>query len=209
MSPLEIVLGTHNAKKREELETLLRPDGIDVKSLADFDQPMDVVEDGATFAENAAKKATSQSLHLKRFVIGEDSGLCVDALHGAPGIYSARYAGEHATDEQNNTHLLHQLAGVVGRARSAYYVCHMALSNPQGQIVIRCEATCRGVLRTEPAGTHGFGYDPLFELLEYRKTFGELGPAVKSILSHRARAMRRFRPQLRRLMMSRAVAPTT
>jgi XTP/dITP diphosphohydrolase len=114
-------------------------------------------------------------------------------------VYSARFAGTNATDEENNAHLLKQLAGVKGKSRSAYYVCHIALSNPQGQVVIRCEATCHGLLRTEPVGSHGFGYDPLFELPEYRRTFGELGSAVKSILSHRARAMRRFLPQLRRL----------
>jgi XTP/dITP diphosphohydrolase len=209
MSLPQIVLGTHNAKKRAELEALLGPYGFDVKSLADFPGAIEVVENGTTFAENAAKKATEQALHLDRFVIGEDSGLCVDALGGAPGVYSARFAGAHATDEQNNQHLLAQLAAVTGNKRGAHYVCHLALANPQGQILVCCEALCRGLLRSEPSGSNGFGYDPLFELPEYRKTFGELGSAVKSVLSHRARAMRRFLPQLRRVMTSHATLPGT
>jgi XTP/dITP diphosphohydrolase len=209
MSLPQIVLGTHNEKKRGELAALLCPYGFCVKSLADFADAIEVVEDGATFAENAAKKASEQALHLGRWVIGEDSGLCVDALDGAPGVYSARFAGASATDEQNNQYLLAQLVGVSGQARAAHYVCHVALANPQGEVLVCCEAQCQGVLRTEPAGSHGFGYDPLFELPEYHKTFGELGPAAKSVLSHRARAMRRFVPQLLRVVTPDPTCKTT
>ena len=153
MSMPQIVLGTHNAKKRAELEALLCPYGYDVKSLDDFADALEVVEDGTTFAENAVKKATEQALHLGQWVIGEDSGLCVDALEGAPGVHSARFAGENATDEQNNQHLLTQLAGVTGKSRGAHYVCHMALSNPQGQVVVSCQAQWPEHVQTEPHKT--------------------------------------------------------
>lgn len=191
-----IVLGTHNVKKRRELEQLLAPRGIAVQTLADFSGALEVVEDGGTFAENAQKKAVEQARHLSQWVLGEDSGLCVDALDGAPGIYSARFSGPDATDERNNQHLLDRLATVPDEQRTAFYVSHLALSDPDGNVVIDCEATCRGRIRRQPAGTHGFGYDPLFEIVELHRTFGELGPAVKAVLSHRARAMRTF---LRRL----------
>ena len=122
-------------------------------------------------------------------MLGEDSGLSVDALGGRPGVYSARYAGPAATDEQNNDLLLEELAGVPPERRTAHYTCHVALSDPSGQIVARSEAYCRGRIRSEPAGTAGFGYDPLFEIVEYHRTFGQLGLAVKRVLSHRARAV--------------------
>jgi XTP/dITP diphosphohydrolase len=197
---LELVLGTHNAKKRAELATLLAPFNIPVKTLADFPSPIEVIEDGTTFSANAQKKAVQQAQHLQTWVLGEDSGLCVDALGGAPGIYSARYAALDADDEMNNRHLLQQLAQVPTPQRTAHYVCHMSLSDPKGQIVIDCESTCLGRIRKQASGIHGFGYDPLFELVEYHRTFGELGPAAKSVLSHRARAMRLFLPKLRELI---------
>lgn len=188
----QMVLGTHNRKKREELEGLLGPFGFGLRTLAEFEHPLEVVEDGRTFGENAAKKAVEQARHLDAWVLGEDSGLCVDALQGAPGINSARFAGPQADDESNNQYLLAQMTDVPDNRRTAHYVCHMTLSDPAGQVQIDCEAICRGRIRRQPAGTGGFGYDPLFELPEYHQTFGELGVAVKSVLSHRARAMRRF-----------------
>lgn len=188
----EIVLGTHNVKKRRELQLLLAPRDITVKTLTDFSSPLQIVEDGQSFAANAGKKASQQAIHLRTWVLGEDSGLCVDALAGAPGIYSARFAGEDATDERNNAELLQQLHHVPLEQRGAHYVCHLALANPTGEILIDTEATCHGRICLQPRGTNGFGYDPLFELLEYHRTFGELGVSVKSVLSHRARAMRRF-----------------
>ncbi len=198
----EIVLGTHNPKKRAELVELLAPLQISLKILSDFPSPIEVAEDGTTFAENAQKKAAEQARHLNVWVLGEDSGLCVDALNGAPGIFSARFAGENANDELNNARLLKELEGVVARQRTAHYVCHMSLSDPNGRIVIDCEDTCYGRIRWAPAGTNGFGYDPLFELIEYHRTFGEFDSAVKSVLSHRARAMRQFVPKLRELIRS-------
>lgn len=202
MELTQIVLGTHNAKKRAELESLLGPHGFTIRTLDEFSDAIDVVEDGDTFAENAAKKACQQAIHLNAWVLGEDSGICVDALGGAPGIYSARFAGENATDEDNNRLVLEKLSKVPREKRTAFYVCHMTLSDPQGNVCIDSEATCQGILRTEAAGSGGFGYDPLFEIPEYHQTYGELGPSVKSVLSHRARASRRFVPQLLKLRAS-------
>ena len=191
-----LVLGTHNRKKAIELCSLLEPLGFQLLTLADLPNSIEVEEVGDSFAENAQRKATQQALHLKQWVLGEDSGLCVDALDGKPGIFSARFSGPGATDESNNAHLLKQLAGVPEDKRTAHYVCHMSLSDPEGNVVADCEGTCCGKILESPRGDGGFGYDPLFELPEYHQTFGELGPAVKSILSHRSRAMRRFVPLL-------------
>lgn len=195
---MELVLGTQNAKKRGELVDLLAPYGITLKTLADFPNALAVDETGKTFAENAALKAGQQAQHLQRWVLGEDSGLCVDALGGAPGVYSARFSGPDATDAQNNEHLMTKLAGVSAEKRTAYYVCSAALADPAGTIRATAEARCHGVLRTEPSGAGGFGYDPYFEVREYHRTFAELGATVKAVLSHRARAIREMLPLILR-----------
>jgi XTP/dITP diphosphohydrolase len=196
----KLVLGTHNVKKRRELDFLLRPHGFELRTLEDFPNSIEVEEDGSTFGENATKKAVQQAVHLNAWVLGEDSGIAVDALDGAPGIYSARFSGPEATDESNNELLLEKLKGLSREKRTAHYVCHMTLSDPTGVVHIDCESTCRGVLRTEPSGSGGFGYDPLFEIPEYGLTFGELGPDIKGVLSHRARASRLFLPKLLKLL---------
>lgn len=195
-----LVLGTANRKKGIELVDLLVPLGLRLETLADYPQAISVVEDGDSFAANAALKAQQQARHLGRWVLGEDSGLAVDALGGGPGIYSARYSGPVATDESNNARLLAELAGVPPEKRTAHYVCHAALADPSGAIRASSEAICRGRIRTAPAGSGGFGYDPLFEVLEYHRTFAELGLAVKAALSHRSRAIRLLLPQLERLL---------
>jgi len=206
-----LVLGTHNTKKRLELEALLAPLGLQLETLADHDAAIEVVEDGDTFADNARLKATVQAKHLGCWVLGEDSGLCVDALGGAPGVFSARYSGADATDQSNNAKLLAELEGVPHAKRRAHYVCHSVLSDPAGKVRAECHGECHGILRTEPDGTGGFGYDPLFEIAEYHQTFGRLNPAVKSVLSHRARALRQLVPQLQTLLESGAWTnePTT
>ena len=183
MKSFTLVLGTGNKKKRKELEYLLRPQGIQLKSLSDFPDAIEVEETGTTFAENAALKATQQSVHLGQWVLGEDSGISVDALDGAPGVYSARFSGEQATDEQNNALLLEKLAGVPREKRTAFYTCHMTLADPDGNQRINCQAQCHGRILTEAVGTSGFGYDPLFEIPEYHMTFGQMGDAVKAVLS--------------------------
>lgn len=185
-----LVLGTRNRKKVEELIPLLEPHGLRLKSLADFPESVEVDETGSTFAANAALKATLQARHLKAWVLGEDSGLAVDALQGAPGVYSARFSGEGATDAKNNASLLAKLSGISLEKRTAHYVCHATLSDPEGNIRAEAEDICCGRILLVESGSGGFGYDPLFEIPEYHKTFGELGPAVKAVLSHRSRAIR-------------------
>lgn len=185
-----LVLGTHNAKKRSELEALLAPLGLVLKTLADFENPLSVVEDGDSFEANARLKAGQQALHLNEWVLGEDSGLVVDALGGRPGIHSARYAGLNATDEQNNRRLLDELGERSASQRAAHYTCHMSLADPSGEIRAESVGSCHGQIVQAPRGSGGFGYDPLFALVEYHRTFGELLAAVKAVISHRARAAR-------------------
>lgn len=193
---LLLVLGTHNRKKGAEMQSLLSPHGLDLRTLSDFPTSIDVVEDGESFAANAILKATQQAKHLHRWVLAEDSGLEVDALRGAPGIYSARFAGQQATDEENNIRLLEKLGETPLEQRTARYICHMAVSDPAGVVRCQCEAYCRGRIRFVSAGSGGFGYDPLFEIPEYHRTFGEMSGALKSIISHRGRAARLLIPQL-------------
>ena len=133
---------------------------------------------------------------MKAWVLGEDSGLAVDALGGAPGVYSARFSGEGATDARNNACLLAKLAGVPSERRTAHYVCHATLSDPAGNVRADAEDVCCGRILSAESGTGGFGYDPLFEIPEYHKTFGELSPAVKAVLSHRSRAIRSLVPKI-------------
>ena len=195
-----LVIASRNRKKAAEIRELLAPHGIEVLGVADFPNVPEVVEDGGTFAANAAKKAAETARAVSHWTLGEDSGLEVAALAGAPGIYSARFSGPEATDESNNAKLLSELAAVPEERRSARYVCNAALADPSGQIVLQVEAYCRGRITREARGTNGFGYDPYFLILEYHRTFGELSPAVKRRLSHRGRAFERLIPQLVRLL---------
>ena len=200
MTKSALVLGTRNRKKGAELADLLAPWGLSVVTLDDLPNAIDVVEDGDTFAANAALKATRQAAHLERWVLADDSGLVVDALGGAPGVYSARFAGPNASDEDNNRFLLQQLNNTPLEKRTAHYVCHVTLADPHGIVRAESHAECHGRIRFKPAGTNGFGYDPLFEVIEHHRTFGELGPYVKRAISHRARAMREILPKIARSM---------
>lgn len=194
-----LVLGTGNPKKRIELEALLAPLGFCLKTLADYPNAIEVEEDRNTFAGNAEKKATEQAQHINQWVLGEDSGIVVDALDGRPGVYSARYAGEDSNDEANNAKLLAELGDLPPNQRTAHYVCHAVISDPQGKVRLRCEGICRGRIRHEPIGDGGFGYDPLFEVWEYHRTFGEMGSTIKQAISHRGRALRKLATELRLL----------
>lgn len=196
----QIVLGTYNQKKRDELQRLLAPLAVELGTLKDFPTAIEVVEDGVSFGENATKKASQQAVHLGEWVLAEDSGLCVDALKGAPGIYSARFSGEEATDESNNDLLLEKLADVPDDKRGAHYVCHITLCDPTGKVILEVEDKCHGRITHERRGTHGFGYDPLFLIREYHLTFGQLGPTVKGLLSHRGKAVRTFVAELKGLL---------
>ena len=198
-TPPRIVLGSRNRKKSREIAEILQPHGIELVSIADFPQAHEVVEDGGTFAENAAKKAAEPAASLGRWVIGEDSGLIVDALDGRPGVLSARFSGTGATDEANNRKLMDELAGVPLERRTAAYTCTIALADPAGAIRLTAEGRCRGLIIFEPRGDHGFGYDPYFLIREYHRTFGELSARVKHQMSHRARAFAAFIPGLLKL----------
>lgn len=196
------MLGTNNRKKGLELVTWLGPYGFQLSTLADHANAMKVDETGTTFEENASLKATQQARHLGLWVMGEDSGICVDALDGRPGVYSARYSGEGASDESNNRMLLDELGELPLASRTAHYECHVCVANPRGEVQAVSAGICRGRIRFIGSGTSGFGYDPLFEISEYHRTFGELGDQVKSVLSHRARALRQIITQLIKLSQS-------
>ena len=196
MGKFSLVLGTNNQKKRRELELLLRGYSIELSTLNDFPNSIEVDETGTTFRENAILKAVEQAKNLDQWVLGEDSGLSVNALDGAPGVYSARFSGPEATDDSNISLLLEKLSGVAAAERTAWYTCYMVLSDPEGNVRAEAAGSCYGRILEKRHGSGGFGYDPLFEIPEYHLTFGQLGDTVKSVLSHRARASRRFIPQL-------------
>ena len=195
-----LLLGTSNRKKIVELIHLLEPRGFKLKTPSEYEDTLEVDETGATFMDNAHLKAIAQAKHRQSWAIGEDSGLCVPALAGAPGIYSARYAGIDSTDALNNAKLLQNMVSVPDLERQAYYVSTIALSDPEGHIHIQAQGECWGRILRLPRGEHGFGYDPLFEIAEYHLTFAEMGMGVKRVISHRARALRSFLNQLDRLI---------
>jgi XTP/dITP diphosphohydrolase len=191
-----LVLGTHNRKKRDELADLLRELPLEVVDLSAYPSAQEVDETGTTFEENARLKAAGVAKAIGEWVLAEDSGLVVPALKGRPGVYSARYAGTHGDDAANNRKLLAELAPLPDDRPAAYYVCVAALADPRGEVRAVAEGRCHGVIAKEPRGDGGFGYDPLFLVPEYHKTFGELSLRVKQALSHRARAIPLLRPAL-------------
>ncbi len=196
----ELLIATRNKGKVREIADLLAPLGFKVTSLSDHEGMPDIVEDGQTFRANAAKKAVAAARQAKVLVMGEDSGLEVDALGGRPGVYSARYSGPDATDDSNNDLLLKELAGVPAGKRTARYRCAMALADANDLIDV-VEGSCEGLIAAEPRGANGFGYDPLFLIPSLQKTFGELDLSVKQTMSHRADALRQFLKLLERYMV--------
>ena len=204
MSFPRIVLSSRNKKKIEEIAELMAPHGIGLVGVSSFADVPEVIEDADSFSANAAKKAVEVALHLGEWTIADDSGLCVDALGGAPGIYSARYAdapnpGTLAADEANNQKLLGELAAIPAEKRTAHYVCAVSLSDPSGHVRVSTLGRCSGRILREYQGSNGFGYDPMFLIPEFHKTFGELDSAVKRHISHRAKAFERAIPQILRL----------
>jgi XTP/dITP diphosphohydrolase len=183
-----LLIATNNQGKVREIKKIL--DGVysEILSLKDAGIQIDVVEDGSSFYENALKKAVTISKMVDCDVLADDSGLCVDALGGAPGIYSARFAGENATDEKNNNKLIDLIKKIDPEKRQAKFVCSMVMARA-GNELMHVEGEVYGDILTKPRGEGGFGYDPLFYVESYCKTFGELDADIKNKISHRARAL--------------------
>lgn len=193
---LEVVLATRNQGKIKEIAAYLKDEEIRIYSLDDFPRTAEVKEDGKTFRENALKKARHVANSTGKLTLADDSGLEVDALGGKPGVLSARYAGEKATDDEKNKKLLDALNGLPLERRGASFRCVFALVEPSGHEVI-IEEACRGVIAPERRGDRGFGYDPLFFFPPLQRTFAELTAEEKNVFSHRGKALRRLREILK------------
>ncbi|NQX60893.1 RdgB/HAM1 family non-canonical purine NTP pyrophosphatase [Paenibacillus qinlingensis] len=203
-----VVIATRNEGKVKEFAKLFGAKGYKVRSLADYSDLPEIVESGKTFAENARIKAQIISAHLHVPVLADDSGLCVRALGGDPGVFSARYAGENATDADNNARLLQALHELENRIElsagdghppllsEASFVCALTLIDPVANEVIEAEDVCQGFIIHEERGESGFGYDPLFYIPSLGRTMAELTMEEKNEMSHRAKALRMFLDQL-------------
>lgn len=195
---MDFILATNNMKKLAEMQRILSPLGINVVTAKMLGKQLeDVEEDGKTFEDNAKLKARTACKEMNMPAIADDSGLCVDYLDGAPGIFSARFAGEHGNDEKNNDLLLEKLDGVPLEKRTAHYVCAICCTFPDGrEIVVRGE--CNGVIGFERDGHEGFGYDPLF--LVDGKAFGRYTAEEKDKISHRGNALRLLTKELEKII---------
>ncbi len=189
----ELIVASRNKGKVAEIKELLAGLPFKVTSLLEYPNLPEVVEDGKTYRANALKKAQEIALATGKMTMSDDSGLEVKALGNAPGIYSARFAGEGASEEKRNQKLFAMLKGVPMPQRQARYRCVIALVSPKGKELGMVQGTCSGYITTKEIGTNGFGFDPLFLLKRYNKTFGQLPPQVKAKISHRARALKKFR----------------
>ena len=189
---IRLVVVTHNKKKLLEIKEILKGMNLDVESLDAYKNPPKVIENGKTFKENAAKKAVKLARFTGKLCLGEDSGLCVDALNGAPGIYSARFSGKGKDDTKNNQKLLSLLKNTAWKERKAHYVCAVALADKDGLVGV-VEGRCNGLIAFEPKGSAGFGYDPLFYIPKFKKTFAQLGERIKHKMSHRFHALNKAR----------------
>lgn len=185
---MKLVLATGNQGKVRELRTILSDLKVEVYSLKDFPEIGEIVEDGATFMENAIKKAKVVTEVTNLVALADDSGLEVDYLDGAPGIYSARFAGEGKNDADNNEKLLSLMRDVPTEKRTARFRCVIAICTPGGK-TYNADGTCEGIIGFKPKGHKGFGYDPLFYLPEYNRTFAELDAELKNKISHRGQAL--------------------
>lgn len=190
----KFVLATHNPNKVREMSNILGKFGVEVVSPADLGITVDVEETGTTFAENAMLKAKAICAAANLPAIADDSGLCVDALNGAPGVYSARYGGEELDDQGRYQLLLQNMQGQT--SRTAHFTCSIACAFPNGD-TLTAEGQCPGTIAFAPMGEGGFGYDPVFFVPELRKTFGQLTGEEKSAISHRGRALAAFAEKLK------------
>jgi len=190
---MELVVATKNKKKLQEIKEILKGLDLRITSIADYPGMPRIIENGRTFKENAVKKATKIARLTGKLTLGEDSGLCVDALGGQPGIYSSRFSGKDKSDLKNNLKLLRLLKGMSLVKRKARYVCSVALADKSGIIGVR-EGKCFGLIGFKARGKSGFGYDPVFIIPKYKKTFGELGTRIKHRTSHRYRSLVKIKP---------------
>jgi XTP/dITP diphosphohydrolase len=186
---VELVIASKNVHKIREFKEILNTlSGFDIRSLLDFPEYKPPDENGKSFEENAIQKALHAAKSLNKLVLADDSGLVVPALHGEPGVYSARYAGNNATDADNRKKLLSNMENLEERDRGAYFECCLALASPRGLEKSVC-AICEGKIIKKERGGAGFGYDPIFIKNDYNKTFAELESSVKNKISHRRKAL--------------------
>lgn len=195
---MRLLVATSNPGKLRELRQLLGDADLEIVGLDALTDPPVVIEDGATFSANAEKKARTLADFSGLITLADDSGLCVEALDGAPGVHSARYAGTAADDAANNARLLHELTGLPAERRHAFFHCSLALAWPSGPC-LTFSGRVDGRILDAPRGTGGFGYDPLFFLPQYDKTMAELPGAEKNRISHRAAALREALPVIAEL----------
>ncbi|WP_028585781.1 XTP/dITP diphosphatase [Desulfogranum mediterraneum] len=193
-----IVLATGNQNKLKEIQALLKESPITVKTIKDFGPMPEAVEDGETFDDNAYKKALHYAKMLGLPCLADDSGLVVNALDGRPGVYSARYSGENATDWDNCEKLLAEMQGKADR--SAYFMCVLSLATPQGP-ALTWEGRCDGEILEERRGEAGFGYDPIFFFPDLGKTFAEASMEEKSKVSHRGKALQEFAAEISKIQV--------
>ena len=196
----ELIVASRNKGKVKEIKELLLGLPYHVTSLLDYPQIPEIIEDGKTYRANALKKAREVALATGRMTMSDDSGIEVKALDNAPGIYSARFAGEGASEKARNRKLFKMLEGIPSHKRQARYRCVVALVNAKGQELGVVQGTCSGFVTTKELGHNGFGFDPLFLLKRYNKTFGQLPPELKAKISHRARALKKFRALINGLL---------
>ncbi len=196
---MKIILATKNKKKITEIQEKFKSFNIEHVSIKDIEGLPDIIEDGATFKDNASKKALVIAQHTGEVSLADDSGLVVDELHGRPGVFSARYAGENASDEDNYKKLLTELGATPEKKRTARFVCVIAIATPGGELHT-AEGTCEGTITFEPQGTLGFGYDPVFFLPEYNKTMAEISMEEKNKISHRGEALEKAVPLLESIL---------
>lgn len=191
----ELLIATKNVGKIKELEIMLADLPVRLKGLNDFPKIDEVEETGTSFLENAVLKAQSYALQTKCFALADDSGLEVAALDGAPGVFSARYAGENATDNDRIEKLLKELENI--NERRARFVCSIAVADDSGKIRFAADGVCDGTIALKASGSNGFGYDPIFIPDGFSNTFGELSSDIKQQISHRGRALNKIIQQLR------------
>jgi len=192
-----IVLATTNKGKTREINALLKGFPVEIKNLDDFGQIPEVIEDGTTFDDNAYKKASFTARVLGYPAMADDSGLCVEALDGAPGVWSARYAGKNATDADNVNKMLNDLKDKDNR--NAAFKCVISIAVPTGA-ALTYEGECQGVITKEPVGNNGFGYDPLFFYPEFNKTFAQLSIHQKGRVSHRGKALKEIADEMDKII---------